>query len=94
MKTLTNILVLTLAFISFSFQTNAQTSFNCEGSWQIKANKHTFCNVIMMSDVAENGEPIAVVEGLINNKPFSVKCQIQEIPHRNAIVLKCTNTFL
>jgi hypothetical protein len=63
-----------------------QSFLDMEGTWQVKVDGASFCNIIMVEDES-NGEPLIVLEGMLNEKPFQIRCRVEEIPQRQAIAL-------
>ena len=63
-----------------------QAFLDVEGTWQVKVDETSFCNIIMMED-EWNGRPLVVLEGMKNNESFKIRCRVVEIPQRQAIVL-------
>jgi hypothetical protein len=63
-----------------------QSFLDVEGTWQLKADKTSFCNIIMMED-EWNGKPLVVLEGMLNEEPFKIRCRVEEIRGRQAIAL-------
>lgn len=63
-----------------------QSFLDVEGTWQIKVDAASFCNIIMIEDES-NGEPLVVLEGILNEEPFQIRCRVEQIPQRQAIAL-------
>jgi hypothetical protein len=63
-----------------------QAFLDVEGTWQVKVDETSFCNIIMMED-EWNGKPLVVLEGLLNDQPFKIRCRAEKIRQRQAIAL-------
>lgn len=63
-----------------------QSFLDIEGTWQVKVDGASFCNIIMIEDES-NGKPLVVLEGMLNEKPFQIRCRVEQIPQRQAIAL-------
>lgn len=86
MRTFYN-LVLLLAFIAATpLLTNAQ-DIQWEGRWEIISSRSSFCNIHVVKEMKANqSQPTAILEGLINGEPFRINCTVEEIPERRSIV--------
>lgn len=40
-----------------------------------------------MIEDESNGEPLVVLEGILNEEPFQIRCRVEQIPQRQAIAL-------
>ncbi|WMX16491.1 MULTISPECIES: hypothetical protein [unclassified Aureispira] len=89
MTKMKSLITLSLSFIFFitPFFVSAQ-SFDWQGRWEAIVSRKTFCNIHIVTDLIDGqSKPTAILEGLINEKPFRITCDIKEIPQRNSIVL-------
>lgn len=83
-----NLLLVLLNILLFSpFELSAQQSFQWQGRWEFKVSDKSFCNAHIVTSLTQGqAEPTAILEGLIYEKPFRVKCRLEEIPQRNSLV--------
>lgn len=88
MKNTPSLIVLSFLFLISPLFVFAQDSFDWQGRWEVIVNKKTFCNIHIITDLIDGQtKPTAILEGLINEKPFRITCDVKEIPQRNSIVL-------
>lgn len=78
------LLILSLLIVPLSHY--GQSLLDIKGTWQVKVNETSFCNVIMIED-GWNGKPLVVLEGMLNNHKFQIRCRVEEINQRQAIAL-------
>ncbi|BDS09551.1 hypothetical protein [Aureispira anguillae] len=80
-------IILLLIFFISPFISIAQGNFQWEGRWEVVASEYSFCNIHVVTSLIENqSQPTAILEGLIQGKPFRIKCNVKELPQRNSIV--------
>lgn len=77
---------LILSCLILPFCHYGQSFLDIEGTWQVKVDENSFCNIIMMED-EWNGRPLVILEGMLNKHPFQIRCRVEEIPQRQAIAL-------
>ena len=88
MKNVLPLIVLSFLLVITPLFSFAQNNFDWQGRWEVIVNKKSFCNIHIVTDLIEGQtKPTAILEGLINEKPFRITCDIKEIPQRNSIVL-------
>lgn len=88
MKKIPSLIVLSFLFLITPLLSSAQDTFDWQGRWEVTLNKNSFCNIHIITDLIDGQtKPTAILEGLINEKPFRITCDIKEIPQRNSIVL-------
>jgi hypothetical protein len=88
MKKTHPLVVLSFLFLINPFFLFAQNDFDWQGRWEVIVSKKTFCNIHIVMDLIDGQtKPTAILEGLMNDKPFRVTCDVKEIPKRNSIVL-------
>ena len=63
-----------------------QSFLDLEGTWQMKIDAASFCNIIMMEEEV-NGEPLVILEGMSNEKPFQIRCRVEQLAQRQSIAL-------
>jgi hypothetical protein len=82
------LVILSFLFLITPFISSAQEDFDWQGRWEVLVNEKTFCNIHIVMDLIDGqAKPTAILEGLVNDKPFRVTCDVTEIPQRNSIVL-------
>lgn len=75
-----------LCFLVLPLCNYGQSFLDLEGTWQMKVDDASFCNIIMMED-GENGEPLVVLEGMSNEEPFQIRCRVEHLVQRQSIAL-------
>lgn len=82
-----------LIFLSFLFFitpifTFAQADFDWQGRWEAVVSEQSFCNIHIVTNLIDGQvKPTAIMEGLVNEKPFRIVCDVKTITQRNSIVL-------
>lgn len=87
MRTFYNLVLVIAATLSIALSAKAQNNVQWEGRWEIISSRASFCNIHIVKEMKANqSQPSAILEGLINGEPFRIDCTIEEIPERRSIV--------